>query len=303
MRNLIYKSPNEKFVWVDFENPSKQDLEALAKDFPLHNLSLQDCLDPEHLPKHEFIDGIHFFILRAVDNSVPEDADTVPEMTAKIALFVSNNFVITVHRRKLDFWTKYISNCNKIINPQASMATDISLGTLRSVLDSYEAPIRAASERVDAFETIVFTKNNTEEILEDIYYLKRRAVVYKKVLKMMWAVLTEIEKSIALKSPLIQDTRERIDRLVFMADELAEDVTNLLNVHLSISSAKTNHVMKILTVFSVVIMPLNLIAGIYGMNFKHMPELEWDYGYWASLGMMAFVALGGIRYFKRNKWM
>jgi magnesium transporter len=155
---------------------------------------------------------------------------------------------------------------------------------------------------MDVFENKVFSQEVTPHMLSDLYQMKRKALISKKLLLFS----QEAVSSLKLNSDdltVIQDDRDLHVKLMNIYDQIHDDVSNLVNFYLSISAQKTNDVIKVLTIFSVFFMPLTFIVGIYGMNFEHMPELKSPYGYlgvWLSMvGISAFIYL----WFKRKKWL
>jgi magnesium transporter len=126
--------------------------------------------------------------------------------------------------------------------------------------------------------------------------------VNKKLLTLTERVIAEVHHD-THSNPFIQDLKDLTLKLHSNYEQIHEDVSNLLNIYISISAHKTNEVMKVLTIFSVFFMPLTFIAGIYGMNFKYMPELDQVWGYPASLGLMLVIIVVIYVWFKRKKWM
>ena len=126
--------------------------------------------------------------------------------------------------------------------------------------------------------------------------------VNKKLLILTEKVVDDLYKD-TTSNPFIQDLKDLNLKLHSNYEQIHEDVSNLLNIYISISAHKTNEVMKVLTIFSVFFMPLTFVAGIYGMNFKHMPELEFTWGYPASLGLMLLIIVIIYVWFKRKQWM
>ena len=167
-----------------------------------------------------------------------------------------------------------------------------------------------AMDTLENLETLVFQSKDSPSTLEDGYYLKRRAALIKRMLRMTSDLLPKLNVMAEANAPLFQDLKEAVDRLSFSADELLENAYHLLNIHLSLASHRTNEashrtneVMRVLTLFSVFFLPLNFIASIYGMNFEHMPELKVPAAYPAVLILMGSVALGIYIWFRQNGWL
>lgn len=146
--------------------------------------------------------------------------------------------------------------------------------------------------------------------IEKAYYLKRQAAVFKRIIRASTDQLPRLMTHLQVGAPQFQDLREQADSLFFYSDELTESVNTLLNLHISFSaqktneqSAHTNEVVRVLTVFSVFMLPLNVIAGIYGMNFEFMPGLHTPVGYPAALASMVIIEVAIYFWFKRKGWL
>lgn len=291
--------------WVDVTDPNEAELNELATSYGLHPTSVKDCLDPLHLPKFEEIEQTKFIILRHADEkAVPNQlADTVREMTRKIAIFVLPQGVITVHRSPqiwidylFDYWDK---SPEKTPDSKAYLLNQM----LKAVHMSFQQPLAAAEKQFEALEGAVLSKKRTEVLLERLYFLRRKVSVYKKILRGNIEAIGRFSKPGLNGSPYFEDVREEGDRQYFHADELLEDVQSLLSTALNIASHRTNEVIRVLTLFSAFFLPLTFIVGIYGMNFSKMPELQWHYGYpavWVSMLAVAFAIWG---WFKKKGWL
>ena len=292
------------FMWLDVTNPTPEELDQLALRYNLPAHTVQDCLEPEHLPKFEKLGGMNFLILRTYDDHATSDADTIQELTRKVAVFENQDLVLTIHRSALKFLEsvklEWKQSCK---DGHSCQAHHVLLDILRAAMESYEVPMAQNRNTLEDFEVKVFRHEG--DSFEDGYYLKRRANTFKRMIRLTLDILPRIADQYKDESALLQDIRERGDRLLYMADEFFDNINNLLNLYLSLSSHRLtqsahrqNEVMRLLTIFSVFFMPLNLVTGIYGMNFEHMPELKWHYGYYLALGMLGVITLtiGGLFY-------
>lgn len=302
-----------EFKWVDIYDPKKSDVEKIAKEYGFHNTSVQDCLDPEHLPKFERHATYSFMILRAFDERCAGEADTVQELTRKIAIFCTDKLLVTIHRKDQAFLSqlreKWKTHGATYENFSGTM---ILYDLLKNIFLTFEAPIDNGLLNLEEYEMQIFgTPGRPRFLLESGYFLKRKAFVFKRVLHMSGDAVNKLSGSEAfINTPYYQDLRETIQSLYFYADELDQNTNSLLNLHLSMeqkktneASHRTNEVMRILTIFSVFFMPLNFIASIYGMNFEIMPELKLRYGYPLVLALMFFTAAGIYLWFHRKKWL
>jgi magnesium transporter len=311
MVERVIQSESGPFRWIDVVDPRREELHGIAERFSLHPTSIQDCLEPEHLPKFEQIGATTFLILRAYDDACSPEGDTIQELTRKVAIFCRDDVLITIHRKDQAYldeirarWTGRAGGISS--QDRFRILREI----LRGAILSFEKPIDAADQDLESMETRIFTGTAPAGAVEQGYYVKRKASVYKRLLRMSLDLLPKLNASDESSAPFLQDLRESAERLFFYADELAENANNLLNLHISLSSQRTNEashraneVMRLLTLFSVFFLPLNFIAGIYGMNFQHMPELGWELGYPAVLLLMLAVAVGIFLWFRRKGWL
>lgn len=301
------------FHWLDIFHPTPEDLKAIGEKYKLHPTSVQDCLQSEHLPKFELIEEIGFVILRAYDHECNEDADTVQELTRKVAVFCSNTFLITIHRKDMVFLEEMFTKYQGKAESKANITPEhILADILNGVVRTYEKPVLNSLLQLEDFEMEIFgAKTRRQFRLQKGYYLRRRASVFKRMLRATIEPLTSImENAEVALLPYFKNVREHIDNTYFYADEVTDSMDSLLNLHVSLASQKTNEashrtneVVRVLTIFSVFFLPINFIAGIYGMNFEIMPELKLEYGYPAALGLMGAVVLTIFVWMHRKGWL
>ncbi len=286
----------KKFEWIDVINPSAEELKEIAEQYSLHNTSVQDCLQPEHLPKFERIDDVVFIITRVFDETSSKNADTIQDLSNKTAIFVGPKFIITIHRLEQHFLG---SIRTKFVEPHlCSSPNDVLVKILYAVLQSYEPAALSLENELDAYETQIFLRKHTNDILKKLYHLKRKASVCLRILKLSKNILDNLNTMVS--APVLQDLRELYVSLETSFEQTIENTNNLLNLYISLSSQRTNEVMRVLTVFAVFFMPLTFIVGIYGMNFDIMPELRHPLGYPAVMLVMGTITLEIYLWFKRK---
>ena len=287
------------FDWIDVINASSEELQKVASQYGLHPESVADALQPEHLPKYEPIGEAAFIIIRY---SAPEsnESDTIQELTNKIAIFHTENLVITIHRDEIPFLNELKKT---FIDSRKCRGTFHLLNRLvKAVLASFEAPAYALADEIDYYESQVFLGQKTPPILKGLYHLRRKLDVTKRLIFLSKDILERIDDP-AHQDPDTRDTRDLFVRLETLYDTMHENANQLLNVYFSLSSQRTNEVVRVLTVFSVFFLPLTFIAGIYGMNFDYMPELRWKLGYPGVIAFMALVTAVIYFWFKRKGWL
>lgn len=292
-----------KVTWIDIIQPEKLELDSIAAKYGLHPTSLVDCLDPLHLPKSERIGEVTFVITRAYDDRCSSEGDTVQELTRKVALFLGRDFLITVHRADLEFIAELRTRFGNDPQSLGGVST-IAWEILRSAVKTFEVPIERVHKDLEQLETDIFTHRESEHrIVKEMYFLKRKSSVFKRVLRLTHDALEHFKSNSDMEAPLLQDVKETTQRLQFYGDELLENANSLLNHYLSLSTHRTNEIIRVLTVFSAFFLPLTFLVGVYGMNFENMPEIRWKYGYPFSIAIMIGISLSIFIWFKRKKWI
>ena len=300
MAIVIFENKEQMLTWVDVTAPSSTELTELSKTYDLNHFALSACLQPDHLPKHEDIDGTHFIITRVLMPIRSGKSVSIQSISTKIAFFYRPGLLITIHRIPHDFIQDV--RMRFFDKGQFKLVESIVAKLLWHILHSYELPAVGLSTELDEFENMVFSQNLTPQMLLELYQIKRKALMSKKLLLFSQEAISSVKLPVA-KSDDLQDSRDLHLKLLNIYDQIHEDVSNLVNFYLSISAQKTNEVIKVLTIFSVFFMPLTFVAGIYGMNFDYMPELKMRYGYPLLLGIMVLLSGGIYLWFRKKRWL
>jgi magnesium transporter len=308
MLRTIYQSAAPAFVWLDLVEPTRADLEQVAREHGLPATAVTDCLDPEHLPKFERFGGSSFAILRAHDERADSVADSIQALTRKVALFWSPSLLITIHRKDQAYLSEVMERWRQRPSGNGggdslSLVTELLAELALAVVLSFEAPLADAEARTDAFEGTLLQRDDVSTLLHQMYLLKRRVSLIKRLLWHTISVANRFSSGQDRSAPLLQDLRENAESMHFYADELLEDVNNLLHMQLSLAAHRTNEVVQVLTVFSAFFLPLTFIVGVYGMNFQHMPELPQRWGYPMVWAVMVAVSAAIWMWFHRRGWL
>ncbi len=309
MLNQIYQNKEKNFIWIDATLPTLEELDELAIKFNLPKELLQDSTEPDHLPKFEKTDDISFLILRGHEETVTNYDDLkVSSLTRKLAMFFNKNFLVTIHRSEQPNLEKVKAFYLKPIDNFQSHKLIAKI--IKQTVLTYDKPIESLLQKFEFIEESVHRKSEDQHIMEKFFDTKKENSIYRRMLRMSIEVIHKLQSADSLPRLLTQDLIDETEDLYFYTEDLAENIPSLMNLHLSmisqdtnISSYKTNEVMRVLTVLSLFFLPLNLIVGIYGMNFENMPELKSEYGYFITLGMMFLVASGIFLWFRKKGWM
>lgn len=291
---------NTNITWIDLLDPTQEEVQTVSTQYNLNSYTLLDSLDPDHLPKYEEHNDTHFLIIRLLHDE-KQKMPSVQSLSSKIAVFYNATFIITVHRSSQPLIEDVRENY--VNNGRIKSTTGIAIHIVGNALRTFDTPAIDLSNEIDFYESKLFLKKNIPtDMIEGIYYLKNRSGLYKKLLLLSNEVVNSIRVE-GDERPALRDVRDLHTKLVLLYDQVQDDANNLLNIYLSLSARKTNDVMKLLTIFSVFFMPLTFIVGIYGMNFKYMPELESPLGYPITLIVMVLVCIIIFFWFKRKKWL
>jgi magnesium transporter len=290
-------------AWTDMEGSSAELREAL-KGEGLPASLVETALASGSLPKVDSEAGTTLWLFRSFDAEAEKRAASIRDLTRKLSLFArADGTIVTAHRFHAPVYGAGIASPDDV--------GCIVEYILNRVATSYADAIARSEDMFDELEAAVFHSPGSKSFrLKEAYFLKRRMVVIRKMLLL---TLDSIDAAAALPAfakTQLKPYRRRLSLGIGLCETTLDGVNQLLNLHLAFVSQKTNEasqrtneVMRVLTVFSAFFLPLSFIAGVYGMNFRHMPELEHEHGYPVALAFMAFVAAVIWLWFKRKGWI
>jgi magnesium transporter len=292
-------------VWVDMENPSQADDNVLLNIFRFHPLTVEDCRLNRHHPKVEEFPDYIYFIVHAVRT------DTSPDRFNTIELdgYLGRNYVVSYHHESF-------ASVNKVKQSIRSSPVVCQRGAsfllhhiIDSIVDDYLPVMDDFDERINELEDTIFSLRRPDnQILQQILDLKRSVLRLRRISSKQLEVLYRMSHGQfqLIAGPVLPFYRDIYDHLVRVTD-LAESYRDLisgaLDAYLSVVSNRLNEIMKVLTIFSAIMLPLTFIAGVYGMNFDNMPELRSTYGYFAVWAVMLSVAGTMLWFFWRRGWI
>lgn len=300
----------DPFCWTDVAAPTEQDLQSLTNDFGISALILQNCLSPEHLPQTISIGPNYYIVLRTFDAQAIQSADTIQELTQKLIIFVIDNHLITIWRKDQPCYNAFKEKMQSL-PIKAFSVHEMVIKLFHVALQSYESAVYQATKDTDDHESRIFLRTQNTMVLKAMFFTKRRSILMRRLIEMSKEAardlphdhLYEQEKTMHTNKIDINQVDYLANKLIFRLSELLDMLAGLMNLHLSLAAHRTNHVIHVLTMFSVFFLPITFIAGVYGMNFEHMPELELKYGYVGALVMMAITSVSLFMWFKKKGWL
>lgn len=295
----------ETVTWICIAGiHESQVIEEIGKHFGVHSLVLEDLMTPNHLPKIEIYQNHAFIILK----NLGFDAASLKISGEQISLIVGENFVISLQEGSENLFASVQNRLRNAEGRIRKMRSDYLAYVLIDVIvDDYFIVLEQLSTQIEAIEDEAIT-NPTSEVLEKINILRREFRVLRRPILPLRDVINEaLDDEILL---FTQDTRlyfrdvyDHLTQVIHTLDTLRSAVSELFDTYTSAVNHKMNEVMKVLTIVATFFIPLTFIAGIYGMNFKFMPELEMHWGYPIVLLVMVSIGITMFIYFKLKKWM
>ncbi|MBU1164378.1 magnesium/cobalt transporter CorA [Patescibacteria group bacterium] len=291
-------------TWVNIDGLHQTDLiEKLGNYFGLHPLTLEDIVNTGQRPKMEDLDDYLFVVLKMIYFDEKHKLNI-----EQVSVIVGINFVISFQERVGDIFDCVRERIRNEKSRHRKMDSDyLAYSLIDAVIDGYFIVLEQLGEKIEKLEEKVI-KDPTTDTVKAIHAIKRELILLRKAVWPLRDVMTSLERT---DSSLINEKtfiylRDAYDHTIQVIDTIEtyrDMVSGILDVYLSSVSNKLNEVMKVLTIFAAIFIPLTFIAGIYGMNFKYMPELGWKFGYLGFWGIIFTVAIGLLYYFKKKKWL
>ncbi len=300
----------ESVTWINVTGLHEVNaIGELGKGFGLHPLLIEDILNTGHRPKFEDQQDYIFLTLKMLTLE-PDSEDTTPPAIRmeQVSLVIGRNFVLSFQEREGDVFDpirQRIRNQKGLIRKSGMDYLGYTL--IDAIVDHYILVAEELEYRTEQLEEWILQGYSLDSP-EPIQNLKKDSMeVRKAVLPLREAMRSLLNADSPLISPqnskYFRDVFDHLLSLISSIETQREMNTSLMDIHMSMQSNRMNAIMKVLTVIASIFIPLTFIAGIYGMNFENMPELQWQYGYPAALGAMALVGVGMAVFFRWNKWM
>lgn len=298
---LVAASASSPLSWIDLSNPTLEELADAAARAGLPAAALHDCMRAALRPHHRLLThGVQLMIVRAHDDTPTRGTDSVQSMTKKLAIFIGNGWLITVHRRPLPFLAEIATSWSG--RPASATAAQLALELVLAAVETIHEPLEAAELQIHEFEAATLFARKSGIDWEPIVETKTRIRTLKRLLWHTSTALGKLAPHQPAEASALHEARAHTDSLATFADGLDDDLDSLLNVQLSLASHRTNEVVRVLTIFSAFFLPITFIVGVYGMNFEFMPELPLRYGYLGVWIVISVTVLSVAFWFRRNGW-
>jgi magnesium transporter len=290
------------FVWVAIKDPEPGELEMLADEFDLHPLAVEDAQKGHQRPKIDEYGSMLFVVLSVVEKLGDECH------TGEVSVFVGPQFAISIRRGAQQGFAEVRHRCEHEPELLQHGPAYVLYTLMDTVVDRYFPVLDMLTQQIEEVEERIFTGQTTREQIETLYSLKRQLMVLDHACVPLIEVTGKLHGG---RVPPIcsglqdyfRDVSDHLLRLKQSLDSLRDMVATAISMNLSLITIQENEVTKRLAAYAALIAVPTLVAGIYGMNFRHMPEIDWAFGYPLSLGVMAAIDLYLVYRFRKAKWM
>ena len=296
------ESPDAR-LWIDMQGEPVAREREMLEAFDCHPMAIDDAHRERHPPKIEEFEG-HTLILYRGISSFDADLHYTPQ---QMALFLGERFLLTLHPGRAQSIDRLFEQEGAVLLQRSPehVALKIMYHSAGYYLDSLLEFENALSDLEDAL-----TLNGSDTLMRQVIGYRSRLVKMRRLFNYHLGITQELTaydyshlpRNVSETLHAINDVHERFERLLSLTQMYYEICGDLVDGHISLSSHQLNITMRILTVITAVFVPLTFIAGIYGMNFAHMPELEHPYGYFMVLGLMMSIGVGLAWLFRRKGW-
>ena len=304
---IEYVKDSSQITWIEFQGLSdKKVIEEIGNQFGIHRLWLEDILNTDHRPKVEELDNMLFSIIKYISTEKKEGRMQIT--SSQTSIFFGQNFVLSFHDTKDDIFEPIKDRLRKSIwKIRSSKADYLFYALIDLLIDQYYITLEKMGDYFEELETCLTTnlnKLNPVDILSlkgEFLYLRKTAFPVKEALNQI--IISNHPWIDPKNLRYFKDIQDHIIQIIEVVDYYNELTSSLMDFYQNTINRKMNEIMKVLTIFAAIFIPLTFIVGIYGMNFKFMPELNWKYGY-PTIWVIIFLVSGGmILLFKKRKWL
>jgi len=292
-------------TWINIDGIHDiETIEKTGEHLKLHPLLLEDIMNTDQRPKIEDYGDYIFIVLKMLYYNAKEDELEVEQ----VSLILGSNYVISFQEKEGDVFNSIRERIRRGKGRLRKSGADYLAYTLiDAIVDSYFIILEGTGDKIEGIEEKLIT-NPKPETLQTIHNLKREMIFLRKSVWPLREVISSLERT---ESKLIEGSismylRDLYDHTIQVIDTIEtfrDMISGMLDIYLSSVSNKMNEVMKLLTIIATIFIPLTFIAGVYGMNFVYMPELQLHWGYFATLFIMAVVSVFMLIYFRKKKWL
>ena len=297
-----YLARSDTFIWVALSDPDAVELDEMKVEFGLHELAVEDARKGQQRPKIEEYGDSLFCVLHLLDLHGDELA------VGEFAIFVGANYVLSVRMRSEQNFASVRERCESEPELLSHGASFVFYALMDAVVDRYFPIVEMLETELETIEEQIFDKGAARANIERLYALKRQVMVVRHaVVPLMEAAARlhggRVPKACVNSQDYFRDVSDHLTRINATLDTARDTIGTAIQVNLSMVTIEESEVNKKLAAWAGIFAVATAFAGIWGMNFKTMPELQWEYGYPAAILVIAATCFGLYRRFKRVGWL
>ncbi|WLR52830.1 magnesium/cobalt transporter CorA [Bacillus tianshenii] len=292
------ESEHVKWYWVDFAEPNEDETTYLATFFDFHPLAIEDCYHVLQRPKLDYYQKATFFVTHAVDQKTYEPSE--------IDFFLSERFIVSYHQEPRKEINKIRRRLTVSKDVRQKGPLHILYLMMDTMVDEYFPILYKIEDHLDEIENNTRSQS-VQKLMEQLFDLRGDLLTLRRSIMPMRDLVYRMLHSHHLDQmrPFQEYFGDIYDHLLRLMEKVESDremTADIRDNYLSMNSHRMNRIMMVLTVITVIFMPLTFIAGLYGMNFVYMPELQYHYGYFIVLGVMGIITAVLFLWFKHKGW-
>ncbi|PRX29794.1 magnesium transporter [Orenia metallireducens] len=301
---LAYKQ-KDGIKWINIDGLHNIEvIKSLGDAFNIHSLVLEDILDTDHRPKVDCYDDFVYFVIKLFSYDFEEEEIDIEQLS----IILGEDFVLTFQEKEGDVFDNIRERIRNQNSRLRSLGADyLAYVLLDVIVDNYFVVLDEIGEGLFLMEEDLLL-DSSQDILSDIQQVKHEMIFLERSvwpLKGIFNNLLKGDNKLFKESTILylKDVNDHIERTIDTIQSFRDIINGMMDTYLSNVNNRMNEVMQVLTIISTIFIPLTFIAGIYGMNFKYMPELESQLGYPITLIVMLAIVIGMLFYFKKKKWL
>lgn len=297
-----YSQIKTGFVWMAFKDASEAEIDHIQRSLSLHPLAIEDVKSGSQRPKLEEYGTVLFCVIHLLD-LVDDEI-----VTGEVNMFVADHFVVSLRSNSQQDFLGVRARCEQEPALLAQGTSFVFYAILDAVVDRYFLLLDYIESELEAIEISIFEENAGRKNIERLYNLKRKTLTFRHAAIPMMEFIGKLHGGrvpalCANSQEYFRDVHDHISRIVSVAEDVREAVTTAIQVNLAILTIEETEITKKLASWASIFAASTAMAGIWGMNFEHMPELHWEFGYPLALISIGFVSLSLYLRFKRVGWL
>jgi len=299
-----YRTPDTT-SWINIDGLHKVDeLQTIGNAFNLHPLVMADIVNTDQRPKCEFYDDYIYLVLKMIRWNREENRID----SEQISLVIGEGWVLSFQERPGDVFDPVRDRIKQAKGKIRQRKSDyLGYALFDEIVDNYYVVLEGLGDTIEELEEEILNRPSQDSI-EQLHALKREILFLRKAVWPLREMAQSLEREdhILISDvvrPYLRDVYDHTIHIIEIIDSYRDLLSGLLDLYMTTISNTMNNVMKVLTIIATIFIPITFVAGIYGMNFKYMPELEFEHGYFYALGLMGAITMVMIVYFHRKRWL